>query len=334
MKIAITGGAGFVGSHLVKAYLDAGQDVFVIDSLVHGSRQNVDRRARFYQLDIRDSKLQEVLQLERPDIVSHHVGQHALAFPAESLLADADVQLRGLLNVLEGCVSASVTKLIYASNGCTFYRPLQVSASSQKLHIATEEVPLFPQSHNDISKLAGEWYVRYYTRRFALQHTILRYAYIYGEPDSEAGQHPLTYFASMLSRGQRPVMREPALDERDHIYIDDVVRANINALERARNCTLHISTGEGYTREQFFRAAAAHFSSDLLPVYFASAQVEPTSLVLDNTLARQQLGWQPEIGFAEGVRRAIEILHARKVISLSEESPALAPVKKAVLVHS
>src|ERR1700737_3638357 len=129
MKIAITGGAGFVGSHLTKAYLDAGHDVLVIDNLAHGSREDVDGRARFYQVDIRDARVQEILQQERPDVVSHHVAPRAAAFPQVSLLTDADVQLRGLLNVLEGCVSASVARFIYASNGSTLYQPVHVAAT-------------------------------------------------------------------------------------------------------------------------------------------------------------------------------------------------------------
>src|SRR5262245_51691686 len=114
MKIAIVGGAGFVGSHLTRAYLDAGHDVFIIDNLVHGTREAIDPRARFYHLDIRDGKLQAVLQAERPDIVSHHAELREQTLPCEGSLIDADVHIRGLLNVLESCVSAQVSKLIFA----------------------------------------------------------------------------------------------------------------------------------------------------------------------------------------------------------------------------
>ena len=254
MKIAITGGAGFVGSHLTRAYLDAGHDVLVIDNLAHGSRQDVDGRARFYKVDVRDRKVQEILQQERPDVVSHHVAPRAAAFPAASLLADADVLLRGLLNVLEGCVSASVTKFIYASNGSTLYQSAPFSDSTQpEIHIAREDAPVCPQHSNDISKLAGEWYVRYFSREYRLEYTILRYSQIYGEPRKEQARHPVTYFADMLSQSRRPVIRGSARDVRDHIYIDDVARANLRALERGRNCTMHISTGKGYTLDQLFR---------------------------------------------------------------------------------
>ncbi len=343
MKIAITGGAGFVGSHLTRAYLDAGHDVLVIDSLAHGSRQDVDERARFYQVDVRDRKVQEILQQERPDVVSHHAAQCVATFPEASLLADADVQLRGLLNVLDGCISASVTKCIYASNGSTLYQPVSVSATSSwsDFHIVNEDTSVCPQHSNDISKLAGEWYVRHFSRNYGLEYTILRYAQIYGESYGEErgecgeqARHPVTYFADMLSRGRRPVIRGSTRDVRDSIYIDDVVRANLLALERGSNCTMHISSGRGYSLDQLFKAVAAQFSSDLLPVSIGSAGTEPTALVLDNTLARQQLDWQPQVDIAEGIKRAVETLCGQTIPAPAREVPARVPVLEAVLVNA
>lgn len=331
MKIAIMGGAGFVGSHLAGAYLDAGHDVLVIDNLAHGAREDVDERARFYQVDIRDARVQKILQQERPDVVSYHVALHAGAFPRASLLADADVQLRGLVNVLEGCVGASVARFIYASNGSTLYQPAPVAASTQpELHIVREDTPVRPRHSDDICKLTGEWYVRYFSREHALEHTILRYAHIYGETRREQAQHPITYFIDMLARGQRPIIRESARDVRDHIYIDDVARANLRALERGRNCTLHISSGKGYTLDQLFKAVAAQFSSDLLPVSIASARIEPTALVLDNTLARQQLDWQPCVDLTEGIQRAVEALCGDMLPAQVKETT----VRESVLAHA
>ena len=334
MKIAITGGAGFVGSRLTRAYLDAGHDVLVIDNLAHGSRQDVDERARFYQLDIRDTKVQDVLRQERPDVVSHHVAQFAAAFPEESLLADADVQLRGLLNVLDGCLSASVSRFIYASNGSTLYQPLPITASDSHVFPIAEETMVCPQRSNDISKLAGEWYVRYYSRAYGLEHVILRYAEIYGEPRREMPRHPVTYFVDMLAQGQRPVIRRPARDARDHIYIDEVARANLSAIARGRNCTLHISSGQGYTLDQLFEVVAAQFASDLLPVYIGNFMSEPTALVLDNALAGQQLNWQPQVDITEGIRRAVETLCGQKAPAREREVPAHAMVLDTVLAHA
>lgn len=330
MKIAITGGAGFIGSHLTRVFLDAGHDVLVIDSFINGSREAVDPRARLYQMDIRDAKLQAVLQKERPDIVSHHAAQRDQGtLPLEEpSLTDADVHIRGLLNVLDSCVGASVGKIIFASSGNSLYGRRRSVDSGQ--FVVGEDAPLCPQRPYDISKAAGEWYVRYYSYRYGLKHTIFRYADVYGETKSALARHPLSYFMRMLLERRRPTIRGAADEVHDHIFIDDVVSANVCALERSQNQTLHISTGEGYTLKQFFRAAANLLQSDIEPVYISNSLVEASSIALDNTLARQVLRWHPQVDFTLGVQRAFERWCGQAVQETSHievmESRAAAPV--------
>ncbi len=306
MKIAITGGAGFIGSHIVKAYLDAGHDVFVIDNLSHGTRAVIDARARFYQMDIRDEKLRTVLQMERPDIVSHHAEQiYTTNTPTnEPSLADADVHVRGLINVLESCIAAQVHKFIFASSGNSLYGRVD----SEQLPLP-ESTPLCPQRPHDISKVAGEWCVRYYSQAYGLQHTILRYADVYGETDLEYAHHPLSLLVQMLHDGRRPVLRGACHVLRDHVFVDDVVRANLCALTRGDNETVHISAGHGCTLHQLYRVVSILLEKQVEPTYVTSGTlVEPTSIVLDNTRAQQVLGWSPEVNMVRGVQRAVAML--------------------------
>lgn len=332
MKIAVTGGAGFIGSHLTKAYLDAGHDVLVIDTLINGSSEALDSRARFYQLDIRDAKLQTLLQKERPDLVSHHVVQRQSAFPLEEpSLADADVHIRGLLNVLDSCVAASVSKIIFASAGNSLYRYTgSVGKTNPEQFSVKEDTPLCPHKPHDISKVAGEWYVRYYTRQYGLGHTIFRYADVYGETESDLAQHPLSHFVAMLLAGRRPLIRGAVDEIRDHIFIDDVVSANLCALERGRNQTLHISSGQGYTLKQFYTTVAYLLQVGIEPVYISNSLVEPSSIVLDNALAWQVLGWRPQVDFTTGVQLACERWCGQQVFVPTEvahsESRVAAPV--------
>ena len=314
MKIAITGGAGFIGSHLTKAYLDAGHDVLVIDNLLHGSRRTIDPRARFYHLDIRDGKLRTLLQQERPDLVSHHVALYGQQdIPGEQPLANADVHVRGLLNVLESCVDASVSKVIFASGGNTLYGRVK----PEYLPL-TEDAPLCPQHPNDINTIAGEWYVRYYAQHHGLRYTILRYADVYGESDGTLARHPLSYFICMLQEQRRPVIRETPDEVRDHIFINDVVRANLQALTRGEGQTLHISSGLGYPLSQLYRLAAEVLESQIEPIYLFSSRTEATSIVLDNTRARHILDWHPEFNISTGIWRAAALLHlqAKSPVSL------------------
>lgn len=335
MKIAIIGGAGFVGSHLTSAYLNAGHDVFVVDSLAHSTRRSVDPRARFYHLDIRDGKLQAVLQAERPDIVNYHVVQREHTLPCEGSLIDADVHIRGLLNVLDSCVNAQVAKFIFASGGNSLYKRNSLQALDAAVPVS-EEIEVCPQRPQDISKIAGEWYVRYYARQYGLPYLILRYADIYGEIDPARAWHPLTIFLCHLLQQRRPAIRGTDRDVRDHIFIDDIVRANFCALVRGRNETLHISSGQGYTLKQFYHAVTRLLQSEITPAYISASQVEPTGIILDNHRAMQVLNWRPEVDFSRGVGLAIERLSGQRMEAhtepLSLEELESASARAAVLV--
>src|SRR5262249_16945678 len=155
-----------------------------------------------------------------------------------------------------------------------------------------------------ISKAAGEWYVRYYSRQFGLKHLILRYADVYGERDISLAQHPLSYFVYALLEERSPTIRGAADAIHDHIFIDDVVAANVNALGYAGNATMHISSGCGYTLNQLYQAVACHFQTATEPVYISNSLVEASSCILDNRLAGRLLKWQPTIDLNLGVRRA------------------------------
>ena len=329
MKIAITGGAGFIGSHLTSAYLDAGHDVLVIDNLAHGSQQAIDSRARFYAIDIRDSKLRTIFQQERPDIVSHHAAQHPESLTGDKSLADADVHVRGLLNVLEGCVNASVSQVIFASNGNSLYGHMDEEQLS-----VTEENALCPRQPDDISKVAGEWYVRYYTNQFGLKHSILRYADVYGETDTTYAQHPLTYFISMLSRHQRPLIRGTGEEIRDHIFIDDVVKANICALTRGENQTLHISSGRGCNQNQLCDMLILLLKSDLHPVHISGTLTKDYSIVMDNSRAQRVLGWRPEMPLAKGIQLALDCWYAHTGTGALQGEMASNRVTQAVRIIS
>ncbi|GCE27938.1 UDP-glucose 4-epimerase [Dictyobacter alpinus] len=313
MKIAITGGAGFVGSHLTKAYQDAGHDVIVLDSLVAGSAETIDPRARFYHVDIRDGKLRQILQAERPDIVSHHATQQHEMGTGAHTLTDADVHVRGLINVLDSCVSASVKHFVFASGGNNLYG--RVTAEQLPL---PEETCLQPRSAQDISKLAGEWYTRYYTQQYGLKHTILRYADIYGETNANPLHHPLSYFMHMLNEQKRPIIRGSGNEVRDHIFIDDVIRANMQLLKKlvhAENRTFHISTGQGHSLNQLYHMLAIMQASKHEPIYLSSSQLETPAIILDNTRALHALGWQPCTPLSEGIRQSVQRL-------LPEQHPA------------
>jgi UDP-glucose 4-epimerase len=302
MKIAITGGAGSIGNRITQAYLDVGHDVLVIDSLTFRKQRVIDPRARLYRVDVRDKVLSTILQEERPDIVSHHISQQPSVVPGEQLLTEADIHIRGLLNVLESSVNASVKKFIFASGGNDLY---ERTANLQ----VTEDAPLNPQSAHDISKAAGEWYVRYFTRHYGLQHTILRYADVYGASISaeERCSHPIHYLLSMFAQQRSPIIRGTGKEVRDHIFIDDIVQANLQVLNLGNNQTFNISSGQGSSLNQIFQIIASLLKSDIEPTYLFSLFLEEQyGIVLDNTRAQRGLEWQPEVSLTTGIKSLIK----------------------------
>lgn len=315
MKIAITGGAGFIGSHVAKAYLDAGHNILVIDTFADGGssgRLASDARARFYQLDIRDEKLFTILQNERPDVVSHHVAQpwQWAYTDVQQARLDADVHVRGLLNVLESCAATSVQQVIFASGGNSLYGCAGTARMTEEIEetgatIVTENTATCPRSPQDISSIAGEWYVRYYAQHYGIKHTIFRYADVYGDTRSDFARHPVDCFISTLLAGRSPIIRGAIDEVHDHIFIDDVVRANLRVLEHGYNQTLHISSGAGHTVRGLYQAVAHLLNSDQEPVYISNALVKPSSIVMDNARARNLLHWQPEVSLMEGIQLAI-----------------------------
>lgn len=343
MKIAITGGAGFIGSHVAKAYLDAGHDVLIIDKLagsadgiygIYGRHPAIDARARFYQLDIRDEKLRTVLQNERPDVVSHHVAQQRQSvYPCtQQSMLDADVHVRGLLNVLECCVAASVQQIIFASGGNSLYGCAGSGSVRMAEEIAegdvttvTENTALYPRSSQDITSVAGEWYVRYYAQHYGISHTILRYADVFGETRNDFVHHPLDYFASTLLAGRSPIIRGAIDEVHDHIFIDDVARANLCVLKRGQNQTLHISSGAGSTVRELYQAVTSILDTDREPVYISNALVKPSSIVMDNTRARNVLRWQPEVSLLEGIHLTIERMSQRVGVQSVQSVQSVAP---------
>lgn len=230
------------------------------------------------------------------------------------------------MNVLAGCVDAQVAKFVYASGGHSLYRPLPLMASYQH-QLIDEDTPLSPQRAQDISAVAGEMYVRYYTRQHNLSHLILRYADIYGEQDPTCALHPLGKFMRNTLRQRQTVVTQHSQDVRDHLFIDDAVRANLYALERGRNETLHISSGQGYSLNELYQHATVLLGSNITPTYLVPAPVTPTWLVLANERARHVLGWRPEISLARGIELAIARLwregSERMLITGTLEEPTI-----------
>ncbi|MFB3903311.1 MAG: NAD-dependent epimerase/dehydratase family protein [Acidobacteriota bacterium] len=305
MKILVTGGAGFIGSHIVDAFLNVGHEVAVVDDLSTGFREHLSPRARFYKTDIRDRALPEVFAQESPEAVCH---QAARANVRESMLEPelyADVNILGSLNLLECCRRFSVGKVIYASTGGAVYgEPREVPVG--------EDHPINPLDPYGTSKHTVEHYLYLYRAHYGLDYTVLRYPNVYGprqNPFGEAGV--VAIFSHQMLSGQHPLINGTGDQERDFVFVADVVRANLLALDRASGEVLNIGSGIGTSVNRIFGFLAQECQYPHPARYGPAKPGEVSRIFLDPSRAKEKLGWQSTVAVNEGLRRTVNWFRER-----------------------
>jgi UDP-glucose 4-epimerase len=312
MKIMVTGGAGFIGSNVVDAYLRAGHQVVVVDNLFTGKQENVNPEAKFYEMDIRSEEMESVIESERPDVLNHHAAQISVPISVADPLLDADINIKGLLNLLEKAVKQSVKKFIFISSGGAIYGEAAEYPTS-------EDYPPKPLSPYAISKLVSEYYLAYYNHQHGLDYTVLRYANIYGPrqiPHGEAGV--VAIFMENLLKGEPSVLNHFPDDEegmvRDYCYVEDVAEANLDALSKGNGEFFNVGTGKGTKTLQLYRIiyeAVREMRPDISEALFTPVR-EParpgdiTKSCLRVEKAEDGLGWVPKTGLEEGIRRTLQ----------------------------
>jgi UDP-glucose 4-epimerase len=303
MKVLVTGGAGFIGSHVVDAYLEAGWDVTVIDNLSTGSRANVDARATFYTLDIRDPQLRDILSREQPAVVNHHAAQASVPVSLADPRLDAEVNILGALHLFDACRAAGVRRVVYASTGGALYGdPEQLPAG--------EDTPIRPLSPYGISKYVGEHYLRVLAGA-GMTWAVLRYSNVYGprqDPTGEAGV--VAIFTRAMLSGRTPTIFGDGAQTRDFVYVGDVARANVIAATIEASGVANIATGRETSVNEVYRALAALTGVSAPASYAAPREGEVYRIVLDVGRARTWLGWTPSTPLADGLRRTVEWFRA------------------------
>ena len=305
MKILVTGGAGFIGSNVVDAYLEAGHEVAVVDDLSSGNRDNVNPRAKFFQLDIADPKLREVFAEFKPELVNHHAAQISVPLSVDDPLADAHTNVMGVLNLLGQCRELGVKKIIYVSSGGVVY------GEPDKLP-ATESYPLQPASPYGISKLAGEYYLQFFAKQCGLNYAVFRYSNVYGPrqvPHGEAGV--VSIFIQALLGRQAPTIFGDGKCIRDYVYVGDVVEANLLAVHRGEHTAMNIGTGKPTDVNELYRLVQRALNTDLEALPGPPRRGDLRANYLDASLAAEVLGWSPQVDLAEGIARTVRFFQER-----------------------
>ncbi|NLG49853.1 MAG: NAD-dependent epimerase/dehydratase family protein [Chloroflexi bacterium] len=300
MKVMVTGGAGFIGSHVVDACLEAGHDVLVVDDLSTGKRANLNPRARFYEVDIRDAQaLEQVFDQERPEAIAHQAARANVRESMVKPLLYADVNVLGSLTLLELARKYGCRKIVYASTGGACY------GEPEYLPV-DENHPVNPLDPYGASKHFVEHYLFIYRTHYNLDYTILRYPNVYGprqDPYGEAGV--VAIFANMMLEGGQPIINGAGDQQRDFVYVGDVARANLLALTQGGGQILNLGSGKGTSVNEIFALLRELTGCNCKEQHGPAklGEVYRTYLLADK--ARQELQWEPQVSLRDGLAKTV-----------------------------
>jgi UDP-glucose 4-epimerase len=306
MKVLVTGGAGFIGSHVVDAFLAAGHEVVVVDNLASGRLANVNPQARFYQVDIRDAALAEVFERERPEVVDHHAAQMDVRKSVADPLYDADVNVRGTINLLECARRYEARKVVYISTGGAVY--------GEPEYLPCDEAhPVNPVCQYGVSKHVGEHYLYVYQQLYGLDYAVLRYPNVYGprqDPHGEAGV--VAIFTGQMLAGQPVTINGSGEQERDFVYVSDCAQANLLAAANGRTGIYNLGCGAGTSVNLLFSQLQNIIGYSREPRFGPPKPGETFKIYLDSRRAQAELGWSPTVGLADGLHRTVDYFRERE----------------------
>ncbi|ACB08784.1 MAG TPA: UDP-glucose 4-epimerase [Thermotoga sp.] len=302
MNVLVTGGAGFIGSHVVDKLIENGYGVIVVDNLSSGKVENLNRNALFYEQSIEDEEMMErIFSLHRPEYVFHLAAQASVAISVREPVRDAETNIIGSLVLLEKSIKHGVKKFIFSSTGGAIY------GENVKVFPTPETETPHPISPYGIAKYSIEMYLEFFAREYGLKYTVLRYANVYGprqDPYGEAGV--VAIFTERMLRGEEVHIFGDGEYVRDYVYVDDVVRANLLAMEKGDNEVFNIGTGRGTTVNQLFKLLKEITGYDKEPVYKPPRKGDVRKSILDYTKAKEKLGWEPKVSLEEGLKLTVE----------------------------
>ncbi|MFH0819965.1 MAG: NAD-dependent epimerase/dehydratase family protein [bacterium] len=299
-KILITGGAGFIGSHLVDAFIKRGYKVVVVDNLSTGRKKNFDPKAKFYKMDIQDKKLSGIFRREKFDFVSHHAAQIDVRLSVADPLFDARVNILGSLNLLECCRRNKVKKIIFASSGGAMYGDTEVIPTP-------EDYPAKPCSPYGIAKVTVEHYLYYYKIEFGLPYVCLRYSNVYGPRQNSKGEAGVVaIFADKMLNEVQPVINGAGKQTRDYVYVGDVVRANLLALEKKVEGEFNVATTKETSVNELFAKMVKILNRPFKETHGPAKSGEQKRSCLSYEKIKKILLWQPAVGLDEGLELTIK----------------------------
>jgi len=304
--ILVTGGAGFIGSHVADAYAAKGHTVVITDDLSSGNPEFVNKAAAFYDLDVRSRQLEQIFEEHPIDIVNHHASQIDVRKSVDDPMYDADVNIKGALNILDLCIRHKVKKIIFPSTGGAIY-------GSPKTLPADENCPPQPECPYGTSKLCVEQYIMLYARMYKMGYTILRYPNVYGprqNPHGEAGV--CSILAGAMLAGEAPTLYGQGKAFRDYVYVSDIAAANLLALEKGAGEIINLGSGKGVTVKELYDIIADLTGFTGKPALKPLRPGEVEGIYITGKRAAADLGWKPAVGLKEGLAKTVDYVREQQ----------------------
>lgn len=311
MKVLVTGGAGFIGSHVVDLLIGAGHEVVVVDDLSTGRRSNLNPKAKFYQLDIRSPELRRVFEVERPQAVDHHAAQMDVRKSVADPLFDADVNVVAGIRLIQLSVEFGVRKLVHISSGGAIYgEPVYLPCD--------EDHPVRPLCPYGASKYTLELYLHVFKAVHGLDYSVIRYPNVYGprqNPQGEAGV--VAIFTGQMLQGKPVTIYGTGEQVRDYVHVSDCARANLLLLEGdpapGSGCEYNLGSGQGTTVNQIFGHLKAITGYSPAANYGPAKAGETFQIYLNADRAAKELGWAPKLGLEDGLRQTVDYFRRYEV---------------------
>ncbi len=305
MKAIVTGGAGFIGSHLVEELITKGFEVHIIDSMISGKQENIHPLATLHVEDICSKQAKQIILQEKPNIVFHLAAQADVSRSINDPQYDADVNIKGTINILEACRDASVDKIIFASTSAV-YGELQKD-------LITEMDPAVPISYYGLSKLAAESYIRLFSRLYGLSYTILRYGNVYGPRQTPKGEGGVVaVFLNRLNKGTMLNIHGDGEQTRDFIYVKDIVQANIAAIDKGHQEVIHASTTQRTSVNRLLKELEKIHGSKININHTEGRPGDIKHSCLDSKKAHKLLEWQSQVSIFNGLTETYMFLKNNK----------------------
>jgi UDP-glucose 4-epimerase len=299
MRVLVTGGAGFVGSHIVDLLIENKHEVSIVDLLTTGNKDNINPLARFYEVDIRSKDLEKVFEQEKPEIVYHLAAQSAVSPSVKDPLYDESVNVGGTVNVLEMMRKYRAKKIIYPSSAAVYGNPVSLPI--------TEDHRIEPISPYGLSKWLAEHYLTLYQRMYGIDYTIFRYANIYGPrqiPEGEGGV--ISIFTDQIKNGETPKINGDGKHTRDFISVGDVAQANLEAMTKGRQTVMNISTGEAVSVLELLQCMEEATGQSIEVIHREERPGDIVHSCLQPALAHETLDWRATTSLLDGLKQTIQ----------------------------